>query len=161
MGRSGQVSQGLWGRSHMHLHIGGAKLLRVLLDEGCRRGLFLDGVHFAVRGCQRHLDGDGAGSRADVPGNRIPVQIQLGHGETAHLALRHGRVAPLKLFVGDAASKSTCVGRVFDDSHAEAVKGFLLQLRGSALGDTLLRVVEAFADVELHVFESIFFQFFA
>ena len=101
-----------------------------------------------------------AGSRADVPGDGIPIQIQLGHGETAHLALRHGRVAPLKLFVGDAASKSACVGRVFDDSHAEAVKGFLLQLRGSALGDTLLRVVEAFADVELHVFESIFFQFF-
>ena len=99
----------------------------VFLKQAQRLLVFFNGVDHAAVGLQRHLDGDGARARADVPADGVARELQFGQADASHLALGHRDEPPLLLPAQKRLVRQSvrhdCVGVcIFNERHAELVE---------------------------------------
>ena len=153
MGGRGQIPAGLRRAAGDHGEVFRGKPGFVFPEQRHGGLLPLNGIYPALPGLQRHLDGHRPGTRTYIPADGIRSQLQLGQANGPHLALGHRdhtvvAAASLKGRIRQAMGNNVLCPPVFDQRHAQGLKGLFRKLRRRIHGDLFVRIAEFFAHAD-------------
>ena len=159
MGGSRQRLAGFRRKSRNRRQVFGGKRFSVFLQQLQRGVLPLNGIHPALFCLKCHFNGNGAGSRPNIPADRVFRQPQLGQANGAHLAFGHGYVfLPEENGIRQPVGHNRLRRIIFNQCDTQAFISSLRQRFCRTTENPFVQVAQALAHMHRHMTQTGLYQ---